>query len=357
MNGRGVAQHNQPPTVELEPGDPRIAEPDFDEWRRGGITGTDAPKVLGVSRYGDALDVYISKVNLAPTRIVAGTGFQQRGRALEDVAAREFQSDLGVRVTRVARRAHPARPWQRAHLDRRVLGTMVHPTAGLELKTTTRSRMETIKSEGCPEEFAAQLAHECDVWDYSLGYLFVLCPETWERRVFVYDWTQCATLMDLRALEEALWTKHIVPRVPPMEWATVAKPVVTKGAATDEGDIFALTGDVGEQFIARMFELKEARALAEEAKLMQELARAEIETFMSGNGFSAVEIDAMADGVLRRLRYYYRETAARRTLDQAKLLKFVKAHHPDVNVDAEFYKTGEPGIYSRDFWIQPKAEA
>lgn len=336
--------------------DPRTAEPDFDDWRRGGICGSDAPKVAGVSRWGDALDVYISKVGLVARPQQEPTGPQLRGHALEDVAAIEFERESGRTVARVARRAHPQRQWQRVHLDRRVLAKEGASTSALEIKNTTRMKMKRIiEDNACPADFVAQLAHGCDVFDYRIGYVFVLCSETWERKLFRFDFSATDTLVNLRSLEDLLWNHHVAKRVPPMDWRTIAKPDIEKGEPTKLSDVTTLEGDLGQQFAERMIALREAAALCEEAELLHGVAKGAIEEFMATNNFTAAEMELLVEGVPRIARYRFNPTTGRRSLDQKAILDFVRAHHPQIDVEG-FYRTGAPGIYSRAFWLRSKID-
>jgi putative phage-type endonuclease len=328
--------------------DPRTREPDFDDWRRAGITSSDAPRIIGASKYGDALDVYIAKV--MPTAVeIPDSGVMRAGRALEEVAAREFANETSMRVQRVARREHPDRPWQRTHADRRVVGER----AMLEIKTTSRSVFGEWSPTAAPQAVAAQLMHHLDCYDYDIGFAFALCRDTWERVVVRYEMTE-PMRRELRDIEEQLWTQHIVPRVPPVTWKQT-KIEAPRGEPTD-AKVLALSGDIGFDFVVRMIALHEARGMKDEAEFVEKLAKANVEQFMQTHGFSAVECEALVDGVTRRLRYYLREQDGRRTLDGEAITRFVRAQHPEIDIE-QFYKVGKPTTYSRDFWIKPTTTA
>ncbi|RYZ27995.1 MAG: hypothetical protein EOP01_07020, partial [Propionibacteriaceae bacterium] len=99
------------------------AEPESELWfaqRRGGITATDLPKILGFSDYGNALSVWLDKRGeLAWDE--AGEAARW-GTLLEDVVAREWARRREVKVRRIGVLRNADDPWMRASLDRVVTG-------------------------------------------------------------------------------------------------------------------------------------------------------------------------------------------------------------------------------------------
>lgn len=94
--------------------------PVTDEWfkvRREGITGTDLPKILGLSKYGTALSVWLDK--RGELRDEAGEAARW-GNLLEDVVAQEWALRNHTSVEAVGVIANIDHPWQRASLDRLV---------------------------------------------------------------------------------------------------------------------------------------------------------------------------------------------------------------------------------------------
>jgi putative phage-type endonuclease len=99
-------------------------EPESDEWfalRRGGITATDLPKILDLSRYGNARSVWHDKRGeLQPD---PGGEPARWGHLLEDIVAQEWSlRHDGVPVLPVGIIANAAEPWMRVALDRLVVG-------------------------------------------------------------------------------------------------------------------------------------------------------------------------------------------------------------------------------------------
>lgn len=137
------------------------AEPGSEEWfaaRRGGITGTDLPKILGDSGYGNALSVWLDKRGEAPEDTLGEAG--QWGHLLEDVVAREWARRSGAQVTPVGVLAHADQPWMCASLDRLVTpGTCPDGDGSCGLEVKTRSAFVAGRwSEDVPDDVLAQVA-------------------------------------------------------------------------------------------------------------------------------------------------------------------------------------------------------
>lgn len=132
-----------------------------EEWlaiRREGVTATDLPAILGLSKYKTAIDVWLEKVrpgdNDFDPRIGSGEAAFW-GIKLEDTVARAWAEDKGFAVRRVGIIAHDANPWMRASLDRLVTGC---PDGRCALEVKTRSGYVGEEwDRGVPEDVAAQV--------------------------------------------------------------------------------------------------------------------------------------------------------------------------------------------------------
>lgn len=135
------------------------AEPETDEWfaaRREGITGTDLPKILGLTTYGNALSVWLDKRGELDDE--AGEAALW-GQILEDPVAREWAHRHGAQIKDVGVLAHVEAGWMRASLDRLVIdcpddaGTRL--MCGLEVKTRSAFKSKVFRSE-IPDDVLAQ---------------------------------------------------------------------------------------------------------------------------------------------------------------------------------------------------------
>jgi len=132
------------------------AAPKSEEWftaRRDGITGTDLPKILGLSNYDNALSVWLDKRGELDDE--AGEAARW-GTILEEPVALEWAERHDSIVEPIGVVANAERRWIRASLDRRVL---VCPDGrddcGLEIKTRSAFKAAAWR-DGVPDDVLAQ---------------------------------------------------------------------------------------------------------------------------------------------------------------------------------------------------------
>jgi putative phage-type endonuclease len=134
------------------------ADPGTPPWfaaRRGGITGTDLPKILGDSPYGNALSVWHDKRGDIVDELVSEAG--EWGHILEDPIAQEWARRNKVQVVRVGVVANTSYDWQRASLDRLVHGCPDADLCGLEVKTRSAFKAGMFRDD-IPDDVLAQVA-------------------------------------------------------------------------------------------------------------------------------------------------------------------------------------------------------
>jgi putative phage-type endonuclease len=106
----------------------------FDDERRQAITSTDVPSILGLTKWGSPLSVYLTKVGEVEPKAV--TLPMWMGTRLEGLVSELYTASVGLRVRADNRfHLHPKYPWFGCHLDRRVIGD---PDLIVELKTRDR---------------------------------------------------------------------------------------------------------------------------------------------------------------------------------------------------------------------------
>lgn len=132
------------------------APPETEPWfaaRRDGITGTDLPRILGYSTFGNALSVWLDKRGELPDNPPGEPAYW--GQILEDPIARRWAELNNMKVRRVGVLAHAGDGWMRASLDRLVTGCP-YGRCGLEVKN--RNAYVTGRyRDGVPDDIAAQV--------------------------------------------------------------------------------------------------------------------------------------------------------------------------------------------------------
>jgi putative phage-type endonuclease len=151
--------------------------PGSDEWleeRRKYICGTDAPKILGKSRYGAPHDVCLDKWGEAPS--VEVTPAMTRGHDLQDPIALAYQKLIGDKLLPEVFVTHPKKDWMAATPDARVDGKSKH----IQIKTHVDWLLDEYGPSGSdrfPEAERIQVLHEMTVLGNSSADLVVLFAE------------------------------------------------------------------------------------------------------------------------------------------------------------------------------------
>lgn len=135
------------------------------EWRRRGVGGSDAPKIVGVSRFGSPYTVWLEKLGeIEPEEPGEAAHW---GTLLEPVIAEEFERQTGLRLRRRnAILQHPEHPWMIANVDRLVVGR----NEGVELKTASEWKRGEWDDDNLPDDYYIQCQHYMAVTG---------CPRWW----------------------------------------------------------------------------------------------------------------------------------------------------------------------------------
>jgi len=172
------------------------------------IGGSDAPAIIGASRWGSKLSVYLDKIGEAPHRVQ--TSRQEWGLRLEDAVAQWYSDREGVRLRKVGFRRHPVHSFIGGNVDRE------RPDKrGVEIKTAHRLD-ESWGEEGSdkvPADYWTQVQHYQILRGYTVSDLVVLVGGN-DPKVFTIPADPMFQAM-LVEEERRFWHEHVIPRVPP----------------------------------------------------------------------------------------------------------------------------------------------
>ena len=180
------------------------------------LGATDAAKLLGVSRYGDALDVYR---RLVEGRTLKPNKQMQRGTREEPRVLRMYQEATGAELQQHVMPLiceHPEHHWATSSPDAVTTdGTLV------ELKTA--SVWAKGWADGPPVDYVLQVAWSLWVTGLERGHLFVALGSDRDggtrfdvERTALYRFTRDAELeAEFARVGHEFWTRHVVPCVPP----------------------------------------------------------------------------------------------------------------------------------------------
>lgn len=182
-----------------------------EEWlqeRRKGIGGSDAAKVLGVSRWGGPLSVYLEKKGLYVPEDPGEPAYW--GTVLEDVVSREFEKRSGLRVQRQNKIfTHPDYPWMLANIDRRIVGQ----NKGLECKTASNFMGDEWEGDELPDAYYIQIQHYMAVMGWEA--CWVACLIGGQRYVQKEVQRNPELINTIIEKEREFWEEHFLKDVPP----------------------------------------------------------------------------------------------------------------------------------------------
>lgn len=186
------------------------------EWlklRRKGIGGSDASAVAGLNRYKSPVGVFLDKTGQIEPDEVGEAAYW--GNVLEDVVAREFTIQTGLRVQRSNKLyQHPEHKFMLGNVDRLILDKGGRGLGILECKTANAFKVGEWEDDRVPDEYSIQLQHYMAVLGVNYGYFAVLIGgqkfqyKLVERNERIID--------SLIQIEDEFWNKHVVPGVPPL---------------------------------------------------------------------------------------------------------------------------------------------
>lgn len=199
------------------------------------IGGSDIPKLLGISKYGNAMDVYLRIVEEMEDE---WSPVMERGAAVEPELRAFAQNWLGVELEPSASdyHDHPTLGFARAQIDD------IARLQGMPVCVDYKSQSRWAKGWGAmntdqvPETIRAQLAWEMACADRDLGLLVVGFGDDAPppvifnvSHVVTYQVERCP-LFESYCIETAreFWERNILPRNPPPMKALGKKKVAKK---------------------------------------------------------------------------------------------------------------------------------
>jgi len=199
-----------------------LSRPEWLEWRRRGLGGSDAAAALGLSPWTTRYALWLDKVGLAADGEPSEA--MRLGTRLEQVICDEFQERTGYTVRRThAIWQHPDHPWMLASPDRiigiggasRALnsdGPVRHGRGVLEAKSAHSFASDEWEDE-VPDHYMLQLQHTLAVTGLAWGAFAVLLGGN-RFRWFHVDRDDDLTASLVEA-EGRFWRDHVVAGVAP----------------------------------------------------------------------------------------------------------------------------------------------
>ena len=196
----------------------QLTRPEWLEYRRKGLGGSDAAAVLNLSPFRTARDLYFDKLGVVTADDQANWVALEVGNLLEPLVARIFEKKTGLKIyQRKCMFQHPHYPWMLADLDYLVVlpdGT----TAILEIKTTNynaRDKWWYNGEEIVPVYYETQGRHYMAVMNLNRVYYCCLYGNNEEEVIIRHIDRDMDYESELISLEEDFWLNHVQAQVPP----------------------------------------------------------------------------------------------------------------------------------------------
>jgi len=195
-----------------------LTRPEWLEYRRKGLGGSDAAAVLGISPFRTARDLYYDKLGIVTADDQANWVALEVGNLLEPLAARIFAKKTGLKIyQRKCMFQHPHYPWMLADLDYLVElpdGT----SAILEIKTTNYNAKDKWWYNGkeiVPIYYESQGRHYMAVTNLDRVYYCCLYGNNEDEAIIRHIDRDMAYELELIALEQDFWENCVLAKSPP----------------------------------------------------------------------------------------------------------------------------------------------
>ena len=247
--------------------------PEFHAERLKGIGGSDAPVVLNVSPWKSRRELWEEKVGLRAPEDLSDNSDVRRGVMYEDFAAEQYQKATGreFRIKPLNSQElfiNAEHSWLRGNPDREIWP--VNDFAGpgiLEIKCPRVAKFHSMKLQGIPSDYLAQMHHYMMVTGYQWGSFAIWSAEEAELLPII-DVAAHAELHGVMFdLEQSFW-QHVLDQTPPPDEPEIKVDIPAVGA---DPKFLKAKGEEWERMMGRLSEghgaLKEAQAYYDQAKL------------------------------------------------------------------------------------------
>jgi len=248
------------------------------EARRKGVGGSDAPVILGLSKWKTPFELWLEKtgqINIEETSSEAAYW----GTKLEDLVADEFTVRTGKKVRRRnAILQHSEYPWMVANVDRMV----VAENAILECKTTSAWLQGEWKDDEIPDAYIIQPQHYMAVTGAQKAYIAVLIGGNQFRyKEIERDDELIGIIIEA---EKHFWEFHVLGNQPPaLDGSSAAERFVkeryAKGEAGKSVNLAPSYRDQIEQLLSVKTQIK---ALETQEKAIENQIKAELQDAETG---------------------------------------------------------------------------
>lgn len=196
----------------------KLTRPEWLEYRRRGIGGSDAAAVLGISPFRTARDLYYDKAGIVTADDRENWVALEYGTLLEPLVARIFAEKTGLKIyQRKCLFQHPLHPWMLADLDY-LVELPDGSTAILEIKTTNYNAKDKWWRDGeetVPAYYESQGRHYMAVMNLDRVYYCCLYGNSEDDALIRHIDRDMDYELELISLEQDFWENNVLVKLPP----------------------------------------------------------------------------------------------------------------------------------------------
>ena len=309
------------------------------EERRRGIGGSDSPVILLGENHPFTTPVELWKEKRGLSGPQSESPAMKRGKALEDLIAREYAEATGRKIRRVNQvLQHPDHPWMLGNIDRLIVGVAGRDPGVLEIKCPGLKVFLKIKREGIPDYYLIQLQHYLAVSGRKWGAFAVFNAELWE--LIHFDMDRDDDLIAAIISRGGEFWNLVETGVPPQVGKELTKLDLPKVGENDS--FLILESDAWKRAVS---EYREARDVLAQAKELEEEAKDRIGNIMKLHNATVVE----GAGV----RVHKIVSKGRETFDHKGFFKV----HPELSEERmKFVKVGAPSESIRPYFLKEEKQ-
>lgn len=180
--------------------------------RRKGIGGSDIAKIMGLSKWGSPLSVFLDKKGLLPPQ--EDNELMEIGREIEDFIAHMYTKRTGLKVRRCNRALiHKKYDFIRGNIDRLITGKR---DMALECKNANAFRSKDFDDQ-IPDDYMLQCQHYMAITDKKLWDMAVLVGGNQFKYFSIPRDDELIKKMEDTCID--FWNTYIIPNVAPKAMA------------------------------------------------------------------------------------------------------------------------------------------
>ena len=326
-------------------------------YRRGGIGGSDASSLLGLSKWNTGLSLYYDKIGEKPPENVSVEKqyIFDFGHAMEEFVALHYEKvfinefkesvelefslqygqDLRITKCRVYRDTwmykNPEHPFMRADLDFCVDLTFSDgrvATGIFECKTTSPFSIRESWEAGPPKYYECQTRHYMAVMDYPFTIIACAADNNSNNYYSHVIFRNKKKENEIVSAEERFWNQ-VQNRVPPYELGKNNKDLLlAKSDELSENFVKDDSQDL-QQLIKKVEDVEDQlqliKAKEEELTSLKDVACSDVLTYMTA--CDSINIQSTMDEIIYNLSI---KESSRTTTDWKKIIKTIISNHPEI---------------------------